>query len=124
MKTKHNAKRFFFFYDTDFNADDLFELIKDECKSVTKEVKLCVIARILDKTFVYLEIDKKIHTTNRYFMSFPYKDKFHIPISLKAMQTKTGIIEYLVKCGDIILEYGIDVDKYLEARKKHKKFIL
>ena len=124
MKTKHNAKRFFFYYDTEFNANDLFELIKDECKSIVKEVELCVIARILNKTFVYLELDKKVHTTNRYFMSFPYKDKFYIPISLKAMQTKTSIIEYLVKYGDIILEYGIDVDKYLEARKKHKKFIL
>lgn len=124
MKTKHNAKRFFFYYDTEFNADDLFELIKDECKSLVKEVKLCVIARILDKTFVYLELDKKIHTTNRYFMAFPYKDKFRIPISLKAMQTKTSIIEYLVKYGNIMLEFGIDVNKYLEARKKHKKFIL
>lgn len=124
MNRRHNAKRFFFFYDAEFNADDLFELIKDECKNLMKEVKLCVIARVLDKTFVYLEIDKKIHTTNRYFMSFPYKDKFYIPISLKAMQTKTNIIEYLVTRGDVIFEYGMDVNKYLEARKKHKKFIL
>lgn len=124
MKTKYNAKRFFFFYDVEFNGDELFELIKDECKSVMREVKLCVISRILDKTFAYLEIDKKIHTTNRYFMSFPYQNKFHIPISLKSMQTKTSIIEYLANRGDIILEYGIDVNKYLEARKKHKKFIL
>lgn len=123
MSKIYNSKKFYFYYTTTFDKSILFDLINKECKCINKELKLCVIAYMLNNTFVYCELNKKIHTTNRYFMAFSQDETFHIPLFLSPYP-KIKIMRFLNNNFDIALEYGIDINKYLIARKKHKKFIL
>lgn len=123
MSRIYNSKKFYFHYTTAFDKDNLFDLIKKECECINKKLKLCVIAHMLDNTFVYCELNKKIHTTNRYFMAFSKDEIFYIPLFLPP-RPKIKIMKLINNNMDVILEYGIDINKYLIARKKHKKFIL
>lgn len=122
LKPFHSSRRICFIYYVLFDKTELFELIKRECETVRKTIKLCIIFYLFDRTYVYIEFKERIRISNRYFMAFTFKDVFYIPQFIDTKK-KVKILEYLYTCGDVVFEYNFNIKNYIEARKKHKKFI-
>lgn len=122
----HSKSAFLTYPQCDKGKEWLMDFLK------SKDAKLCVIGEedhheTLGKHLhAYVEFNKKIDTTNPRFFDY---ENYHPNIGMDKSNgkkdtkaSKTDMIKYVIKDGDYI-EYGIDVDEYLEAVKDKRAYI-
>lgn len=120
-KIKNSSKRFYFSYPVTLNKDELFKKIQEESKNINKQILICIISYYQNDTYVYCEFDKRTQVSNRYFMAFNFNGILYVP-QFYFTQVKIKALNFFSNVAKIVFEYGLNVDKYLEARRKHKKF--